>query len=136
MINYISNLLGYKKLSISKRIKDNIKTAVKFINNFEDTVARVAINKKYDVVICGHIHQPVDKIIYSDNSQQIRYLNSGDWIENLTALEYNDQAWSVYKYNEEDFVTSTINDFEDSELQLLDLSTKDIFRDILAEFQS
>jgi hypothetical protein len=28
-------------------------------------------------------------------------MNSGDWIENLTALEYNDNKWSIYKYTED-----------------------------------
>lgn len=136
IINYIRKLFGYKKLSLSKRIKDNVKTAVKFINNFEDTVAGIAINKKYDLVICGHIHQPEDKIIHGDRGKQIRYLNSGDWIENLTALEYNNKEWSIYKYKEEDFEKSKESETEDNVLQLEDLNTKDIFQNILVEFQS
>ncbi len=136
MINYIRKLLGYKKLSLSKRIKDNVKTAVKFINNFEDTVAGIAINKKYDLVICGHIHQPEDKILYGNNGKQIRYLNSGDWVENLTALEYNNQEWSMYKYKEDLFSTSLLNEAEDIDLSLLDLSNKVIFQNIFSEFQA
>ena len=26
------------------------------------------------------------------------YLNSGDWIENLTALEYNNKKWKLYRH--------------------------------------
>ena len=26
------------------------------------------------------------------------YLNSGDWIENLTALEYSNGSWEIYHY--------------------------------------
>ena len=32
-------------------------------------------------VMCGHIHQPADTVIQGDH-----YLNSGDWIENRTAI--------------------------------------------------
>ena len=28
------------------------------------------------------------------------YLNSGDWVENLTALEYNKKRWKLYRYEE------------------------------------
>lgn len=136
MINYIRKVFGYKKLSLSKQIKDNVKTAVKFINNFEDTVAGIAINKKYDLVICGHIHQPEDKILHGNNGKQIRYLNSGDWVENLTALEYNNQEWSMYKYKEDLFSTSLLNEAEDIDLSLLDLSNKVIFQNIFSEFQA
>jgi hypothetical protein len=30
-------------------------------------------------------------------------MNSGDWVENLTALEYNLGCWSLYKYDELDY---------------------------------
>lgn len=136
IVNYISNLLGYKKITISKRIKDNVKMAVKFINNFEETVAAMAINKGYDLVICGHIHQPEDKIIRVEKDKEIRYLNSGDWIENLTALEYNHQKWSIYKFNEAHFPVGINNEVEDIDLQLLDLNKKEIFQNILTEIQS
>ena len=48
--------------------------------------------KKYDYVLCGHIHEP--KIIQKENKNgSTLYLNSGDWVENLTALEYNNKRW-------------------------------------------
>ena len=31
------------------------------------------------------------------------YLNSGDWIENLTALEYNNSIWDLIKYDEKKY---------------------------------
>tara|TARA_R110002124_G_scaffold72574_11_gene194220 strand:- start:2162 stop:2329 length:168 start_codon:yes stop_codon:yes gene_type:complete len=30
-------------------------------------------------------------------------LNSGDWVENLTALEYNKKRWKLYHYQESNF---------------------------------
>jgi hypothetical protein len=35
------------------------------------------------------------------------YLNSGDWIENLTALEYDNCAWTIYQYDEQNQKAST-----------------------------
>jgi len=29
------------------------------------------------------------------------YLNSGDWIENLTALEYNNKKWKLHQHIED-----------------------------------
>ena len=30
---------------------------------------------------------------------EVFYLNSGDWVENLTALEYNNKKWKLYKHD-------------------------------------
>ncbi|MDB5276076.1 MAG: UDP-2,3-diacylglucosamine hydrolase, partial [Ferruginibacter sp.] len=83
-INYISKKLGKGKISLSKKIKNSVKGAVKHINNFEETAASIAIEKGYDYVLCGHIHQPANRTINTGNGS-VNYLNSGDWIENLTA---------------------------------------------------
>jgi len=104
LINTFANFISEKifkkgKLSLSKKIKNSVKSAVKFINNFEKTAADIGISNHYDYVICGHIHQPEMREI-SNQHGSIMYLNSGDWIENLTALEYNDGEWKIYKYNE------------------------------------
>lgn len=96
-INLISEKFGKGKISLSKKIKDNVKSAVKFINNFEQIAADIAIDKKYDFVICGHIHQPVIKEL-KNNSGQTTYLNSGDWVENLTSLEYHNKSWKLYHF--------------------------------------
>ena len=77
-----------------------MKSAVKFINNFEDTVCDIAAENNYDYVICGHIHHPEIKGV-STRHGHITYMNSGDWIENLTALEYADSKWSIYSFNED-----------------------------------
>ena len=70
--------------------------------DFEETAAELAIEKKYDYVICGHIHQPQKRVIETAHGK-VTYLNSGDWIENLTSLEYADNEWSIYHYNEKEF---------------------------------
>src|SRR6185312_13716700 len=96
MANFISEHIFKKgKLSLSKKIKNSVKSAVKYINNFEKTAADIGISNQYDYVICGHIHQPEMREI-SNQHGSIMYLNSGDWIENLTALEYVSGTWSIY----------------------------------------
>lgn len=101
-VNYVLKLLGRGKISFSKRIKNSVKSAVKFIDDFEKTATEIAIQNGYDFVICGHIHQPQIKFIETEEGQTT-YLNSGDWVENLTALEYHNNQWVLYKHpvNEE-----------------------------------
>ncbi|TNE80946.1 MAG: UDP-2,3-diacylglucosamine diphosphatase [Bacteroidetes bacterium] len=97
-VNFISQrVLRRGKISLSKKIKDSVKHAIKFINDFEQTAIDLALEEGYDMVLCGHIHQPCDRTIESDG-KTVRYLNSGDWIENLSALEYYDGDWHLIKY--------------------------------------
>ncbi|MCJ0742015.1 UDP-2,3-diacylglucosamine diphosphatase [Pedobacter montanisoli] len=123
MVNWCLELFGKEKMSFSKKIKAKFKDAVKFINSFEQTAADLAINSGYHYVVCGHIHQPEKRMINTDGGE-VLYLNSGDWIENLTALEYNDQAWSIFKYDakqftkEEDVEYGQLSDGEDLQSKL------------------
>lgn len=108
-VNWCLTSAGYEKMSFSKRIKSGIKDAVKFINDFENTAADLAIANGYYYVICGHIHQAEMREIQSGKGKVI-YLNSGDWVESLTALEYNSGEWSIYRYQNEFLNTHTEND--------------------------
>ena len=49
---------GIEPVSFSKKIKHSVKGAVKYINSFEETAARLAAGKGYNTLVCGHIHQP------------------------------------------------------------------------------
>lgn len=101
IVNFISQkVLGRGKISLSKKIKNGVKQAIKFIDDFEQTAMDIAIDNKYDFVVCGHIHQPGIKE-HTNEKGKVTYLNSGDWVENLTSLEYVDGQWSIYKYQEE-----------------------------------
>ena len=75
-----------------------MKSAVKFVNNYEKTAAKVALRKGYDYVVCGHIHQPKIQVVRDKKGRKVTYLNSEDWVENLSALEYNKGRWMIYKY--------------------------------------
>lgn len=101
-VNWMLALLGHGKMSFSKKVKASFKDAIKFINSFEQTAAELAIENEYDYVICGHIHQPEMRTIETEQGR-VTYLNSGDWIENLTALEYANSEWRIFKYDHKDF---------------------------------
>lgn len=97
LVNWGLDLIGRKRISLSKRIKDSVKKAVSFIDDFETTAMELAIQNQFDVVINGHIHQPKIRE-YKNGKGSVLYANSGDWIENLTALEYHDDQWNVFDF--------------------------------------
>jgi UDP-2,3-diacylglucosamine pyrophosphatase LpxH len=78
--------------SISQKIKGGVKAATNYINDFEVSALNMANKKSCNGVICGHIHQPEDRMINGK-----RYLNSGDWIENMSAICV-DNTGKVYLY--------------------------------------
>ena len=98
-INWFLIKLGREKFSLSKKIKNSVKKAVKYIQDFEVTASDLAIDNNYKYVVCGHIHQP-QMIRKTNKVGTTLYLNSGDWIENLSALEYNDKRWNILLYND------------------------------------
>ena len=78
--------------SISQNIKNGVKAATNYVNDFEVTALSMASKKGCHGVICGHIHQPEDRMINGK-----RYLNSGDWVENMTAICVEDTG-ELYLY--------------------------------------
>jgi UDP-2,3-diacylglucosamine pyrophosphatase LpxH len=101
-VNWTLSLFGREKMSFSKKVKNGVKQAVKWVSDFEQTAAELAIEKKYDYVICGHIHQPQVRDIVTPKGK-VTYLNSGDWVENLTSIEYEQGAWKIYTFDEKAF---------------------------------
>ena len=74
------------------------------MGNFEQDAIDTAINNGYDNLICAHVHKPQIRVaVHTDNSKSILYLNSGDWVENTTSLEYNDGKWKIFDF-ERDFL--------------------------------
>lgn len=129
LVNWVLMRFKREKISLSKKVKDSVKSAVKFINNFETTAADIAIENGYDYVICGHIHQPEIRRIQTDKGE-VLYLNSGDWVENLTALEFDGLEWRIYRYFEDDQAKAV-----KLPKRLRDkLDNDEIFRDLVNEF--
>ncbi len=131
-INYISKKMGRGKISLSKKIKNSVKSAVKYINSFENTAADIAIEKGYDYVLCGHIHQPCNREIVTPKGS-VQYLNSGDWIENLTALEYANDNWTVYQYQQDNQVKELNDSYYMDEAAYL--RTTELFKMMMQDFE-
>ncbi|MEO8150805.1 MAG: UDP-2,3-diacylglucosamine diphosphatase [Bacteroidia bacterium] len=128
LCNWVLLKLGREKISLSKNIKNSVKSAVKFINNFEQTCADIAASNHYQNVICGHIHHPEIKDIQTAHGT-VTYLNSGDWVENFTALEYHNGDWKIFKYNAEDFEQEA----SDADVQS-EMNNKELFNALVLEF--
>lgn len=110
-INRCLKLMGREPLSLSKKIMNQVNKSIIRINDFETLIAELAIEKKYDYVICGHIHQPQKRLIET-NKGSVTYLNAGDWVEHLTALEYYDKGWHIYQYDETKMKTLIIKELK------------------------
>lgn len=100
-INFILKAFGRERLSISKKVMAGV-NKLGNINKFETIAAELAIEKKYEYVICGHIHQPQKRTVETTKGK-VTYLNSGDWVEHLTALEYHHNEWTIFEYDEKQF---------------------------------
>jgi UDP-2,3-diacylglucosamine pyrophosphatase LpxH len=132
-VNWIGRKLKLEQVSFSKKIKQSVKSAVKYIGAFEDSAAIVAAKRGIDCIVCGHIHHPEMRRIKVENGF-VNYLNSGDWLENLTSLEYNDKKWKIFYYRN-DFIEQTetfVTDFE----KMVDTGVKDLFKNLVAEFHN
>ncbi|MGC1473403.1 MAG: UDP-2,3-diacylglucosamine diphosphatase [Psychroserpens sp.] len=119
VVNWGLEHMGKERYSLSKKIKNSVKSAIKYIGDFENVVSNLAIENGYDYVVCGHIHQPKMMTVETKRGQTT-YLNSGDWIENFTALEYQFKRWKIYNYNNDKlrafYADEDIKDMEISDL--------------------
>ena len=130
LANWISETIFKRgKLSFSKKIKNSVKGAIKFINGFEETAADIGISKNYQYVVCGHIHHPEMRRIEQTHGS-IMYLNSGDWIENLTALEYYNGQWDLFRFSESERMAMLKNAEEEVE----EMDIKELFSQMVSEF--
>jgi UDP-2,3-diacylglucosamine pyrophosphatase LpxH len=97
-VNRLYNIYRAKKgleyFSLSQSIKQKVKSAVSYISDYEGELVSLAKARHADGIICGHIHQPANTQI-----DGIHYLNSGDWVETMSALlEHEDGTWEVYMH--------------------------------------
>lgn len=98
-LNSVLKVLGREKISFSRKIMEQFHKRFVKIEAFEQMIAELAIEKKYDAVICGHIHQPQKKIVETARGK-VTYLNSGDWVEHMTALEFYNNDWHLFHFDQ------------------------------------
>lgn len=99
---------GLPYFSLSQSIKAKVKSAVSYISDYENELVELAKARHADGIICGHIHQPADRMI-----DGIHYLNSGDWVETMSALlEHEDGTWEVYMHRQVTEKTQPIEVYE------------------------
>lgn len=87
------------------------------ISRFEKNVAKMAINQQYDHVVCGHSHSPKKEVIETSKGKCL-YLNSGDWVSHMTALEYTFKRWKLYRYENDKLVSF----YMDEDLKSMDMN--------------
>lgn len=82
LLNWCRKKLNYHShWSLSKYVKDNVKSSISFITDFEGILSAYAKRYAYDGVICGHIHKAQMREV-----EGIEYFNCGDWVESCTAI--------------------------------------------------
>ncbi len=132
--NFLLERLGRPRVALSKLVKERMKSAVAAVNNFEETAAAIAADEGYRFVACGHIHQPEIKVIPTAKGD-ITYLNSGDWVESLTALEYTaDVGWQLYRYAD-DPCMQALAEPDDATDTASDAHPAQLLEGLLAEFK-
>ena len=88
---------GKPYYSFAQEVKQKVKSAVSYISDFEKSLVDLAKTKRCNGIICGHIHHPENKY-YGD----IHYINSGDWIDSLSAAVEDEQGnWHIIYYDKE-----------------------------------
>ena len=97
--NRLLKLIHIGPMQFAKRLKMFSKKMSKKSANFEEKALNESIDKGCDVMVCGHVHQP-QKRIFENKKGSILYLNSGDWVENLSVLEYNNGEWDLLDFDE------------------------------------
>ena len=94
--NRLRRRMGFGYWSVSSYLKQNTKSAVRYITGFEDGMVRLAQEHRVQGVICGHIHRAEQRQIHG-----LKYLNCGDWVESCTALvEDFDGQFQILRWHE------------------------------------
>lgn len=98
LYNHYRKLHGKTYFSLAQHLKHKVKSAVSYISSFEQELVKLARARRLNGIICGHIHQAAN--MWYD---EIHYLNSGDWVESLTALVENEEGeWDIIYYQKEE----------------------------------
>jgi UDP-2,3-diacylglucosamine pyrophosphatase LpxH len=102
-LNFARRFLGLDHWSLAQFLKLKVKTAVRFIGEYEEALSHEAKRRGADGLICGHIHHANDRMLGA-----IHYLNCGDWVESCTAIgERSDGSLEIIDWKTEMAARST-----------------------------
>ncbi len=94
--------------SLARKVKNKVKASVSYISDYEGELVKIARDRDCGGVICGHIHHPEVSTING-----IRYLNSGDWVESLSALvETHEGEWQLCFHEKPDDLIEKLKELE------------------------
>lgn len=127
LVNVLLKAFSGREMILYKSMKDRISKHKQVLTNFEKAIANAAISKNVDLVICGHTHIPVDKMIETEKGE-VRYLNCGDWVEHCSAAECIDGEWSL-NY----FLNDPEEEAESPQDELFIPDKKQLYRSIVEE---
>jgi UDP-2,3-diacylglucosamine pyrophosphatase LpxH len=97
-LNRARAYLGMSRISPATYFKHHLASAARHIAHFEEVCARMAAERGCEVIVCGHIHAANKRFVQiaqGERTVEVLYLNSGDWVDSCTALEYLDGQWVV-----------------------------------------
>jgi UDP-2,3-diacylglucosamine pyrophosphatase LpxH len=126
-INIFLKLISGREMILYKSMKDRIAKHGKVLTNFEKAIANAAISKNIDVVVCGHTHIPVDKVIDTEKGS-VRYINCGDWVEHFSAAECLDGEWNLVYTPDE-----VVDEVESPDDELFIPNKKQVYKSIVEE---
>lgn len=119
IVNWFLKMNKKEKFSLSGKINREPKNTAKQVANFENKVISLALSRDYDCVVCGHIHKPKKQMVESSQGNLL-YLNSGDWVDHMTALEYSFKRWKLYRHKNDKlspfFVDEALKNIDMNEL--------------------
>lgn len=104
VVNYYRVKRGLPYFSLSQYVKSKVKSAVSYVDQYEAELAKMAKAKNCDGIICGHIHKAENREI-----DGVHYLNSGDWVETMSALaEDHEGNWQLIYFSEAKFEKTNV----------------------------
>lgn len=98
--NKVFNLIGKPPKGAPTHSDSDYGNRLKKDRTLRETTVKLAVGRGCEYLICGSPHR-LSNLWLDTSIGKCQYLSAGDWIENLTALEYNFKRWKSYRYSED-----------------------------------
>lgn len=92
--NYLFENHNRRHKTLSQTLTQTNNKTQENLSRFENDLMKLARKKNCQGVICGHVHQPAIK-----HFSEMVYMNSGDWVDSMSALVENHKGeWKIVYY--------------------------------------